>query len=146
MVDCRRLSAGIVLFAICSLSLAGCHPSQIDPLDPTVYILSPSPDSSVSGPDVTVKTYVTNFELLPGGGTPPTMATGHLIYYLDVTAPMTVGESATTAEGTYVISTATTHVWMGVAPGPHTFTVQLVNSDDTPLDPPDIVRVPVVVK
>jgi hypothetical protein len=111
-----------------------------------LLIISPGADSTVTGPDITVKVYVENFELLPGGGTPPSLSSGHLVYYLDVEAPRTAGNTALTADGTYAVSTATSHVWVGVSPGSHTFTVQLVNSLDMPLAPPTIVRVPVVVK
>ena len=146
MVDRWRHPAVFPLLLLVVLALAGCRPAQIDPIDPRLLILSPGADSTVSGPDITVKVYVENFELVPGGGTPPTLSSGHLVYYLDVAAPRIAGQTATTAEGTYVVSTSTTHVWSGVSPGPHTFTVQLVNSDDMPLAPPAIVRVPVVVK
>lgn len=60
---------------------------------------------------------------------------GHIIYYLDVTPPLKKGESALTAEGTYFITRETVHVWENLPAGAHTFAVQLVNNDNTPLEP-----------
>lgn len=51
------------------------------------------------------------------------------------TAP---GETALTGTGTYSTSSDTSYTWEGVAPGIHTFAVQIANADDTPLDPPAI--------
>ena len=71
---------------------------------------------------------------------------GHIIFYMDVTPPLKKGESALTAEGTYFITKDKVYVWENVPAGAHTFTVQLVNNDDTPLEPPAAVRAPVTVK
>jgi hypothetical protein len=60
---------------------------------------------------------------------------GHIIYYLDVEPPVIQGQSATTDPGTFQSSTEDFHLWENVSPGRHIFSVQLVNNDNTPLDP-----------
>jgi hypothetical protein len=61
---------------------------------------------------------------------------GHLIYYIDVAPPTTPGQPAITKAGSYRITTDTFQLWVNVANGTHTFAVQIVNNDNTPLDPP----------
>jgi hypothetical protein len=61
---------------------------------------------------------------------------GHLIYYFDVQPPTAPGQPALTEAGTYKISTDDFHVWSGVTPGRHMFSIQIVNNDNTPLNPP----------
>ncbi len=53
---------------------------------------------------------------------------------------------ATTSPGTFEVSAKTSYIWQNVPPGQHTFTVQLVNNDNTPLDPPVTVRANVTLK
>lgn len=104
---------------------------------PAVLILDPQFDGGVASGNVTVSVQVTGFTLVPPGG-PNRPGTGHLVYYRDVTPRTEPGETALTAPGTYATSTKTAYSWEGVTPGTHTFAVQLVNGDDTPLDPPAI--------
>jgi hypothetical protein len=61
---------------------------------------------------------------------------GHLVYYLDVQPPAIPGQTALTAAGTYKDTTDAFHIWENVTPGKHVFSVQIVNNDNTPLDPP----------
>lgn len=104
---------------------------------PSVLILDPVFDGGVSAGDVTVTCTVTGFALATPGE-PNRPGEGHLVYYRDVTPRTVPGETALTAPGTCVVSSDTAHTWNGIPPGTHTFTVQLVNGDDTPLDPPAI--------
>jgi len=92
---------------------------------------------------VTVETFVENFELVDKVGEANVPGEGHIVYYFDVTPPIKQDEQATTAEGTYAISTELSHTWNDVGVGPHVFWVQLVNNDNTPLEPASAVRVPV---
>jgi len=102
---------------------------------PSVFIITPPFDGGVLTGNVTILVEVTNFTLVPPGET-NIPGTGHLIYYVDV-VPVTVqGHPAFTRPGTYAASSASMHTWQRITPGTHTFAVQLVNSDDTPLDPP----------
>jgi hypothetical protein len=70
---------------------------------------------------------------------------GHVIYYRDVTPPTAPGVSALTAAGTCVATTDDFHIWEEVDSGDHTFWVQLVNNDNTPLEPAVIARTDITV-
>ena len=59
---------------------------------------------------------------------------GHLIYYIDEDPPTDPGTPAKT--DTCAVSTELQHLWKHIPQGQHTFAVQLVNNDDTPLDTP----------
>lgn len=50
--------------------------------------------------------------------------------------PTEAGVPATAGEGRYHVSTKKSYKWRDVEPGTHTFAVQLVNVDHTPLEPP----------
>jgi hypothetical protein len=64
---------------------------------------------------------------------------------MDVDAPTTPGQPAVTAPGTYAATIATTYVWHNVAPGTHTFSVELANNDHTPLATPVVAKITVTV-
>ena len=72
---------------------------------------------------------VSNFNLVDKQGQAAVPGEGHIIYYMDVTPP------GTAAAGTYAASINTSYTWHNVSPGIHFFSVQLVNNDDTPLNP-----------
>ncbi len=61
---------------------------------------------------------------------------GHIHYYMDVDPPTTPGQPAVTTEDTYAATADIYHTWADVSPGLHTFGVQLVNNDHTPLNDP----------
>ena len=102
---------------------------------PSVLILDPAFDGGVMVGTVTVKVRVDGFALAPPGG-PSRPDEGHLIYYRDVVPATLPNRSALTAPGTCAASTETAYIWTGIAPGTHTFAVQLVHGDNTPLEPP----------
>jgi hypothetical protein len=109
--------------------------SAVSPGPPSVFIITPPFDGGILTGNVTILVEVSNFILVseekenkPG--------TGHLIYYQDVVPPVMRGVPAFTRPGTYGVSDTTTFEWDGITPGTHTFAVQLVNTDNTPLDPP----------
>lgn len=66
---------------------------------------------------------------------------GHIIYYLDVEPPTTPGQPATASAGTFIATTDDFHIWENVLAGTHTFSIQLVNNDNTPLDSPVIAQI-----
>jgi hypothetical protein len=68
---------------------------------------------------------------------------GHLQYFMDVTPPTAAGQPAVTAQGTYASTASTAYTWENVPPGIHTFSVELVNNDHTPLDKPVVIQVQV---
>ncbi|MEN6518484.1 MAG: hypothetical protein ABFC38_09860 [Methanospirillum sp.] len=145
--------AGLAL--ICPMLIAGCTGLQaptggsgaetqtsatqapVAPTLPAVLIVDPPFDGGILSGTVTVSVQVTGFALVPPGG-PNRPGAGHLVYYRDVTPKTAPGETALTPQGTCNISSATSYTWEGIAPGTHTFAVQLVNADDSPLDPPAI--------
>ena len=65
---------------------------------------------------------------------------GHYIYYLDVDPPTTQGQPAITAAGTYKITAGSSFTWSQVPTGTHTFALQLVNNDNTSLNPAAIMK------
>jgi len=70
------------------------------------------------------------------GVDPSARWSGEAVFYLDVAPPTDPDASAFTAEGTYQRTLQTSVTWEDVAPGEHTFSVQLLDIDETPLDPP----------
>jgi hypothetical protein len=104
---------------------------------PLVFIITPPFDGGILAGNVTIFVEVSNFILVPEEKENKP-GTGHLIYYRDVVPPALRGVPAFTMPDTYGVSHITTFEWDGITPGTHTFAVQLVNADNTPLDPPVI--------
>ena len=145
----KRILQGFVFLTLFSLAAAlftGCHPEPVIPQDARVLIIDPAAESTVTTSTVTIKTFVERFNLVDKAGQPNSPGEGHLVYYMDAQPPLEQGNSALTPEGTYAVTTETSRTWLNVPPGTHTFWVQLVNNDDTPLEPPAAVRVYVTVK
>jgi hypothetical protein len=122
--------------------LPGATPVSISPPHLTrlsnpasVYITSPEFDGGVHAGTVTVTVQVRNFSLVNTVGRPVTPGEGHIIYFKDVIPPTDPGLPAKTPPGTFQISYETRYTWNNVTPGTHTFSVELVNNDDTPLVP-----------
>ena len=104
---------------------------------PAVTIVQPKNGSSQSAGDVTVTVVVSNFNLADKLGQANVAGEGHLHYFLDVAAPTTPGKPAIPPAGSTWAATAdTTHTFTNVTPGTHTISVELVNNDHTPLNPP----------
>jgi serine protease Do len=94
--------------------------------------------------NVTVSVRVSSLDLFDGlGGL--NVADKRYIYYFDVDAPTTQGDPATIAEGTYVATNETSYTWANVTPGTHSFSVQMVGGEHTPLSPPVVDKVMVTV-
>jgi hypothetical protein len=112
---------------------------------PGLIIVSPLADQIIRGDSVTVIVRVEDFTLESALGSPNVPGHGHLHYYLDSAVPTTPGQSALTDPGTYAPTAAESYTWTNVSPGVHTFSVQLVNNDHTPVIPlvSDEVRVEV---
>lgn len=137
------------------IPLAACHAEPVMPQDAEILIIDPAAESTQSSSTVTITTYVNNFNLVDDGGNVNTRNVvqfdhssleGQIVYYMDVTPPMADNMTALTAAGTFAESIETSHTWENVPPGEHTFWVQLVDKDSTPLLPPSAVRVYVTVK
>ncbi len=103
---------------------------------PMIKILEPADGSDVSAGNVTVSVEVGDFKIVDKAGQENVEGEGHIHYYMDTAVPTAQGEPAITAEGTYVHIANTSYTWQNVTPGMHNFSVQLVNNDHTPLNPP----------
>jgi hypothetical protein len=101
---------------------------------PTVKV-NTAPTGAAAG-DVVIRADVANFNLTDEAGNINAPDQGHIIYYLDTNVPTYYDHSATSPAGTFAIASDTSHTWSGVTPGEHTFAVQLVKADDTPLPAP----------
>ena len=113
--------------------LSACHPEPVYPQDSRVLIINPAMDSTLDSNDITVKAFVERFDVADKTGQQNSAGEGQ-------------GESALSAEGTYAVSTKTSYTWKNVGAGKHVFWVQLVNNDNTPIEPQAAVRINVTVK
>jgi hypothetical protein len=103
---------------------------------PNMVILSPRNGAELSGTSATITVQVTNFNVVDKIGQENAAREGHIIFYLDTPAPTLQGPVATTAPGTFFITTDTSYTWPGLAPGAHSFYAEIVNNNNTPLNPP----------
>jgi hypothetical protein len=103
---------------------------------PSVSIIDPAQNSVIPAGNVTISVKVTNFN---GAG----QFNGMIYYYLDVEAPTAAFKLASTAQGTFAASTSNNYTWSNVAPGAHTFSVELVNTAGTPIMPPLVDKISV---
>ena len=138
---------GLVLILVTALLLLGsCRPEPVSPGDARILILSPSSGSAIRENKVSLSVFVDLFRIVDKNGKANVPGEGHMVYYMDTAAPIKAGETALTEPGSYSISIEKTHTWEGVSAGPHTFWVQLVNNDNTPLYPAVAAYVMVTVK
>jgi hypothetical protein len=135
----------LTILLLVIVPLSSCRPEPVAPDDARVIVLQPSAGSEISSNNVTIRTYVEYFKLVDKIGQSNVPGEGHLVYYLDVTPPTIRGTPALTPEGSFIISAEKTYTWSDITPGTHSFWVQLVNNDNTSLEPPAAVRVPVTV-
>jgi len=111
------------------------------PATPAVSITFPANNASVSAGDILISVKVSSFSLVNKIGQPNALNEGHLIYFKDVEAPTVAGQPVITAAGTSVATVATSYNWPGVSQGTHTFSVALVNNDNTPLNPAVVAKI-----
>jgi hypothetical protein len=113
----------------------------------SVEITSPEDGATLEPGDIEVALDISEFEIVDKLGEAPVAGEGHVHYYINVAEiPTAPGEPAVTDdETTYHAEATTSFTWLGVRPGTHTFGVQLVNNDHTPLEPPVTEEVTVTV-
>ena len=104
-------------------------------IEANVIIASPEEGASVAAGNVTVNVSLTNFTLVEPTGQANAPDEGHLHYYLDAVVPTNASAIAVPETGGYAISTNTSYTWENVTPGEHSFSVQLVRNDHTPVIP-----------
>jgi plastocyanin len=131
-----------VLFAGCTTQ----NPYQTTTQTPQITITQPLNGATLTTGNVTVSVQVLNFNIVDMQGQSAVAGEGHIHYFMDVDPPTTAGEPAVTATGTYVHTIDTTYTWTGVPVGTHTFSVELVNNNHTPLEPPVTATVTVTVQ
>jgi len=142
-----KRSIFLLLLILAFILLPSCRTAvPLAPEEPMVVLLSPNDGEILGSGDVQVRIYVQNFKMVGNSSQPNKPNEGHAIYYLDVNAPLKSSTPATTSPGTFVTSVETSHIWQNVLSGQHTFTVQLVNNDNTPLNQPVTVRANVTLK
>jgi plastocyanin len=112
---------------------------------PVISIMQPSAGASLPAGNITISVDVSNFNLVDKLGLTNVAGEGHIHYFIDVAPPTTPGQPATTAIGTFAPTIATTYTWQNVTAGQHTFSVELVNNDHTPLTSPVTATVTVTV-
>jgi hypothetical protein len=112
---------------------------------PQITQVDPSDGSSLPPGNILVSLGVENFIVSRADmGVVNRIGEGHLIFYMDEDPPTDQGAPATT--DTSIVSTDLSRLWKGVTEGKHTFSVQLVNNDDTPLETPVVATVIIDVK
>ena len=121
--------------------------------NPKISIVSPKEGAEVEILNATVKVEVSGFTLTHKMGLEAESGEGHIIYYIwngfgeDGTTyevPTTPGQPANTGGTGYVAvaSAEKEHGWTSfIQPGRQTFAAQLVNNDNTPLEPPQVAKV-----
>ncbi|MDD1654339.1 MAG: DUF4399 domain-containing protein, partial [Methanomicrobiales archaeon] len=101
-------------------------------------ITSPQNGASLPAGSVTVTIQVKNFNIVDKQGQASTTGEGHVHFYMDVSPlPSDPAKPAIPADASAVWAhvAATSYTFTGVMPGTHTFSVQLVNNDHTPITP-----------
>ena len=128
-----RIPALLLALAVLA-AFAGCASPG-----PTLNILSPQEGASVPAGDVTVTLRAGNFRIADKLGQANAAGEGHVHVYLDAgTVPSTPGSPAipSAPDTRWAHVAGTEYTFTDVPPGTHTFTVQLVNNDQTPVIPP----------
>ncbi len=121
------------------------EPAGTLPGGPSVLITSPEFDGGILSGNVTVVFMVKDFTMAPPGPGKNIAGTGHAVCFLDVVPPVSPGQPALTRPGSFIITAEPRCTWEGVFAGTHTFAVELVNGDNTPLNPPVLDAVDVTV-
>jgi hypothetical protein len=130
-----RLRIPAILLALAVLAaFAGCASPA-----PVLDILSPQDGATVPAGDVTVTIRAGNFRIVDKQGRANVPGEGHVHFYMDAgTVPSSPGSPAipSVPDIRWARVAGTEYTFTDVPPGTHTFTVQLVNNDQTPVIPP----------
>jgi len=134
----------LAVVVLASATLAGCGESA----DRSVKIVEPAEGATLNAGDIKVAVEVKKFNVVDKIGQAANEGEGHIHYYIDAgEIPTKDGQPAVTkSNNTYHAQATKDYTWPNVSAGDHTFAVQLVNNDHTPLRPPVIAQVTVTVK
>ena len=115
---------------------------------PHVVITQPRDGITVPAGNIMVSVQISNFNLANKQlGQANVSHEGHIHYFLDVAPPPAQGQPAIPPSGSVWAATAnTTYTFTNVTSGTHTISVELVNNDHTPLDPPVVSSVAITVQ
>lgn len=105
---------------------------------PMIMITSPMDGATVLAGNVTVTATVSNFNVVDKQGQTRVPGEGHVHFYMDVSPiPSDPAKPAIPpdASAAWAHVSGTTYTFTNVTTGPHTFAVQLVNNDHTPISP-----------
>ena len=141
MIPHQKILMSIALVIILALLSPGCITAM-----PELAITSPADNAVINGSSVTVTVEVENFYLVNKIGQASVPGQGHLVYFLDVVPPTDQGLPVVSSPERSVATTSTTYAWENVGIGEHVLGVELVNNDDTPLDPPVVSTVSVMMQ
>ena len=141
MIPHQKILMSIALVIILALLSPGCITAM-----PELAITSPADNAVINGSSVTVTVKVENFYLVNKIGQASVPGQGHLVYFLDVVPPTDQGLPVVSSPERSVATTSTTYAWENVGIGEHVLGVELVNNDDTPLDPPVVSTVSVMMQ
>ncbi len=108
---------------------------------PVLTIGRPNNNSNIPAGDINVNAVGLNIKIVDKIGQANVSGEGHYVYYQDITPPTTPGQNAA-VQGA-IASIQTSQTWKSVTGGTHTFSVQLVNNDNTPLSPAVVTSVTV---
>jgi len=113
---------------------------------PQSVILAPRDGAVQAAGDITITVQAANFNLVVNQGQANAAREGHLLYFMDVDAPTTQGQPAVGPAGSYAATSLDSYTWKDVKAGTHTFSIELVNNDNTPLDTPVVAKISVIVQ
>jgi hypothetical protein len=108
------------------------------PIPSRISITSPQAGQVLVAGDVVVMARAEDFSIVDKQGQPSVPGEGHVHFYMDIGAvPSEAGKPAVPSNATTVWAhvSGSAFTFTNVAPGTHTFTVQLVNNDHTPVIP-----------
>ncbi len=107
----------------------------------------PAPPRSTGQPsaDINMIPDTLNFKIVNKIGQAAVPGEGHYIHYFNIQPPATPGKPAFTDAGSYVVTADTFVTWVNVVPGQYNVWVQLVNNDNTPLQPPVVAGATIIV-
>ena len=114
---------------------------------PTVEILSPTDGAISEENEVTIRAAVDAFLVVDKLGEDVNPGEGHLHFYRDVEQiPTDSGQPAVIDDASkYAAVADLSYTWTDLESGTHTFAVQLVSNDHTPLDPPVVAQITMTV-
>lgn len=110
---------------------------------PSISIDSPGSRAILPSGPIGITVVVSNFSLVEPAGQANAANTGHIRYFIDTIPPSSGAVPA--PPGNYIDSSQKGYTWNNVNPGLHTFSVELLNNDNSPLVPPAIANVQLTV-